>query len=91
MIKYYKFGFGRVTDYVNEGIRNGDMTREEAIKIVERYDGSCSDKYIKSFCDYIEITVDEFWEQVNKSVNLDLFSIAPNGKIQRKFKVGIGL
>ncbi len=28
MIKYYKFGFGRVTDYVNEEIRLGRLTRE---------------------------------------------------------------
>lgn len=91
MIKYYKFGFGRVTDYANEGIRNGQMTREEAIKIVEKYDGSCSDEYIKSFCDYIEITVDQFWKQVLKNVNLKIFSITSDGEVQRKFKVGKGL
>jgi len=91
MIKYYKYGFGRVTDYANEGIRNGEMTRDEAIKIVEKYDGSCSKEYIKSFCDYIDITTDQFWTQVLNNVNLDIFSIEPNGKIKRKFKVGIGL
>lgn len=91
MIKYYKFGFGRVTDYANEGIRHGSMTREEGIKLVDKYDDSCSDEYIKSFCDYIEITVDEFWVQVRKNVNLDLFSITSNGKIKKKFKVGKGL
>lgn len=91
MIKYYKYGFGRVTDYANEGIRNGEMTRDEAIKIVEKYDGSCSKEYIKSFCDYIDITTDQFWTQVLRNVNLDIFSIEPDGKIKRKFKVGIGL
>ena len=67
------------------------MTREEGIKLVDKYDDSCSDEYIKSFCDYIEITVDEFWVQVRKNVNLDLFSITSNGKIKKKFKVGKGL
>ena len=33
MIKYYKFGFGRVTDYVNEAIRLGIMNREEGIAL----------------------------------------------------------
>ena len=29
MIKYYKFGFGRASDRVNEAIRAGEITREE--------------------------------------------------------------
>ena len=35
MIKYYKFGFGRVSDYCNEEIRLGKMTRDEAEKILD--------------------------------------------------------
>lgn len=91
MIKYYKYGFGRVTDYVNEGIRNDDMTREEGIELVEKYDDSCSDNYIESFCDYIDITIEQFWRRVKQNVNLDLFTISSNGKIRKKFKVGKGL
>ena len=34
MIKYYKYGFGKVTDYVNEDIRLGRLNREDAIEIV---------------------------------------------------------
>ena len=91
MIKYYKYGFGRVSDYANEGIRNGTMTRDEGIELVEKYDDACGDEYIESFCSYIEITVEEFWEQVYKNVNKDLFTIESDGSIRRKFEVGIGL
>lgn len=91
MIKYYKFGFGRVTDYANEAIRQGRMTRERGIELVERYDDSCSDEYIGSFCAYIDIPVTEFWKQVHSSVNKDLFCIEENGSIHRKYKVGVGL
>jgi len=91
MIKFYKFGFGRVSDYANEEIRNGRMSREKAIKLVEKYDDACSEKYIASFCDYIEISVDDFWKQVHKSVNKELFTIQFDGSIRRKYKVGIGL
>lgn len=91
MIKYYKFGFGRVTDYANEAIRQGRMTRERGIELVERYDDSCSDEYIGSFCAYIDIPVTEFWKQVHSSVNKDLFRIEENGSIHRKYKVGVGL
>jgi hypothetical protein len=91
MIKYLKFGFGRVADYVNEGIRNGRMTREEGIALNERYDGKCSVKYIQSFCQYIGISVAEFWEQVDESVNTDLFIKEGLGRYIPKFKVGVGL
>lgn len=91
MIKYYKFGFGRVTDYINEEIRLEKMTREQGISVVEKYDDACSDEYIESFCTYIDISVNEFWDHVYASVNLHLFSVEPNGEILRKFKVGVGL
>src|SRR5207248_10405641 len=73
MIKYYKYGFGRVTDYVNEEIRLGRMSRERGSELVEQYDDSCSDEYIKSFCTYIGISYAHFWDQVHSSVNRDLF------------------
>ena len=91
LIKYYKFGFGRVTDYVNEEIRLGRLTREEGIKLVEQFDDSIGEEYIQNYCDYLGIKVDEFWKTVRDSVNSQLFSIENNGRIVRKFKVGVGL
>lgn len=91
MIKYLKFGFGRISDYVNEDIRNGRITREEGINLVQKYDGTCSNKYIKSFSDYIGISVTEFWNQVDASVNLSLFEKQSLGLYKPKFKVGVGL
>ena len=91
MIKYFKFGFGRVTDHVNEAIRYGKMTREQGILLVEKFDGSCSSTYIKSFCFFIGITVNEFWRKVRSSVNRSLFHIRKDGSIKKKFKVGVGL
>lgn len=91
MIKYLKFGFGRITDYVNEDIRKGRITREQGIALTERYDGTCSERYIASFCEYIDITTREFWEQVDKSVNIRLFIKEELGKYTPKFKVGVGL
>lgn len=91
MIKYYKFGFGRATDYVNEEIRLGRMTRAEGITLVEKYDGRCSDQYIKSFCDFIGISMKQFWSQVHDNLNHDLFSVNPDSSITRRFEVGVGL
>ncbi|MDF3820163.1 N-acetyl sugar amidotransferase [Leptospira sp. 96542] len=91
MIKYLKFGFGKVTDYMNEDIREGRISRENAISIIEKYDGACSENYIESFCNYIDISIDEFWKVVEGSVNQNLFEIQANHKFVKKFKVGIGL
>jgi N-acetyl sugar amidotransferase len=91
MIKYYKFGFGRVTDYVNEEIRLGRMSRERAIELVEQYDDACAPSYIESFCEYIGITSHQFWLHVRTSVNRTLFDVADDGAIRRRFKVGVGL
>jgi N-acetyl sugar amidotransferase len=91
MIKYLKFGFGRISDYVNEDIRLGRMTRDEAIELNKKYDGACSPKYIKSFCDYIDITEKQFWEKVDQSVNKDLFERDSENRWVPKFEVGVGL
>jgi N-acetyl sugar amidotransferase len=91
MIKYYKFGFGRVTDYCNEEIRHGKMAREEGIRLVETYDDSCAPEYIEQFCDYIGISTAQFWKQVHASVNRELFDIRSDGRIERKYRVGVGL
>ncbi len=91
MIKYYKFGFGKVTDYTNEDIRLGRLKREDAISVVEKYDGSCSANYIESFCEYIDITTEQFWKQVKMNVNKELFDINNDGSITPRFRVGVGL
>ncbi len=91
MIKYYKFGFGKVTDYANESIRLGHIKREDAVELVNEYDGKCSNIYIESFCDYINISVQEFWDVVTNNVNKNLFDIKDNRSIVPKFKVGDGV
>ena len=91
MIKYYKYGFGRVTDYCNEEIRLENMTRSEGIKLANQYDHACSKEYIESFCEYIKISPNQFWKQVRSSVNKDLFEVKRSGEIVKKFIVGEGL
>ena len=89
MLKYYKFGFGFVTDEVCYLIREGNMTREEAIELVKKYDGKCADKYIKQICEMMDITVNEFWKVVDRYVNKELFEKDnETGRYKPKFIVG---
>ncbi|MBT2786007.1 MULTISPECIES: N-acetyl sugar amidotransferase [unclassified Halomonas] len=89
MLKYYKFGFGRATDLVNEKIRGGELSREEGVEIVKKYDGVCSDRIINGFCDYVGIDNNRFWTIANKWINVDLFDVSITGRPQPKFEVGV--
>ena len=88
MIKYLKFGFGFATDEVCYDIREGRIDREDGIWLLQQYDGKCGQKYIDDFCEYIDITVEEFWEVVDKYVNRDLFEKDAKGKWVPKFIPG---
>ena len=88
MIKYFKFGFGRASDAVNEGIRKGLFSRYDAIQIAKKYDGLCSDMIIDEYCKYIDISEKMFWKNIIKWTNKDLFSIDGLKKPQAKFEVG---
>lgn len=90
MLKYYKFGFGFATDEACYDIREGRLTREEAIWLVSEYDGKCGQQYIDEFCEYIGITNDEFLEVLDKIVNRELFE-KKNEKWVPKFKIGENL
>ena len=90
MIKYLKFGFGATTDTVCYDIREGRLSREDAIWLVNEYDGKCGDQYVKLFCNYISITESQFWDVVDKYVNKKLFyKDAKTGKWLPKFTVGV--
>ena len=73
MIKRMKFGFGKVSEQCSGAIRAGVMTREEGIELTEKYDGKCSPRYIRNFCNYIGIDEDEFWEVAETYRNLDIW------------------
>lgn len=94
MIKFLKFGVGRVTDHLNYEIRNKTITRKVAVNIASKYDGKCSQFFIDEFCKYIDIKEKVFWKTIKKFVNKKLFSVANKGKrliFKPKFKVGYGI
>jgi N-acetyl sugar amidotransferase len=90
-IRYLKFGFGRTSDIVNIEIRSGRMSRDEAIKLVEKHDGNYDPSVLEKFCTYIEIPISMFWETVKRYVNPNLFDEIETGIYRPKFKVGVGL
>jgi N-acetyl sugar amidotransferase len=87
MIKYIKFGFGRVTDQAAEGIALGLMDRKTGIELVKKYDGKCDKSYIERFCQYLDISEDKFWEVVESVRGKDIWEKDGNG--EWKLKVDI--
>lgn len=73
MLKYLKYGFGKVTDQVSEAVRLGMMTRAQAIELVRKYDGKCSNQYIEKFCQYIDITKKKFWKVAESFRNRNIW------------------
>ncbi|OON86190.1 LPS biosynthesis protein [Oribacterium sp. C9] len=87
MIKYYKYGFGMATDEACYDIREGRLSRDDAIWYVNEYDGKCGEQYIEKACKYMDITQDEFYQVLDKYVNKKLFK-KNNGKWERLFEIG---
>jgi len=61
-----KFGIGRATYDASQEVRNGKITREEAVHLVKKYDQEFPSKFYKDFLEYLGIDDAEFWETVNR-------------------------
>ena len=66
LLKYIKLGFGQCLDHACYDLRDGRITKEQAIEYVKKYDGKCGEYYIENLCNYIEISKDEFWKVANQ-------------------------
>lgn len=57
-----KFGIGRTTYDASQEIRNGHISRQEAIALVDRYDQEFPLKYFPEFLEYLGMEEAEFFE-----------------------------
>jgi N-acetyl sugar amidotransferase len=64
-MRYIKFGLGRCMEDAAHEIRDGHITREEGVALMNRYEGEFPKKYFKEFLEYLDITEDHFWEVVD--------------------------
>lgn len=63
---YIKFGIGRATYDCAQEIRNQDITRDEGVALIKRFDGEFPVKYMQDCCDYMGITTDDYNEVIEK-------------------------
>ena len=94
-MKYLKFGYGRATDQLCIEIRAGRMTRDEAITaLVSSTEGLVPTTYLNDFLEYLDITEEEFHQNLDSFTNKALFerdeetgklSKDSNNNLKRKF------
>ncbi len=59
---YIKFGIGRATYDASQEVRNKHLTREEAVALVNKFDGEFPDRYFNEIMDYIGMKPERFHE-----------------------------
>jgi N-acetyl sugar amidotransferase len=57
---FIKFGIGRATYDSSQEIRNGELDRDEAVRLVRRFDGEYSDRFEKENFAYLSIPPENF-------------------------------
>ncbi len=82
-LKYVKYGFGRATDNACLDIRLGYVSREEGVRLVNKYDGIPPKKAIKEYLKYTGFTKEEFDKIVDSYTNKRIFKRDENGKFVR--------
>ena len=70
---YLKFGFGRATQDAGIEIRRGAMTRDQAINLVNLFDGQYPEEHIPTYLKYYGMDIDSFNLILDKWVNKKLF------------------
>ena len=73
-----KFGIGRATYDAAQEVRNGKITREEAVTLVKKFDNEFPKKYFKEFLNYIDIDEKKFWEVVDSFRSPHLWNYKSN-------------
>ena len=76
-LSFIKFGIGRATSDAAHEIRDGRISREEGVALVKKFDHERPSKYLQTFLNYCQISVQELeeiidawrpphiWQQIN--------------------------
>ncbi|MDC0489174.1 N-acetyl sugar amidotransferase [Amylibacter sp.] len=86
-LMYLKFGFGRATQDAGIEIRRGAMDRDQALNLVQMFDGHYPEEHVDDYLNYYGMTQSEFDTVIDRYANRDLFQKA-DGRWVPKFFVG---
>jgi len=77
-LKWFKFGHARVTDIASVWVREGRMTREQAVRAVKSREGELDKRILEDFLSWTEYTREEFWQITNKWKNPTIWAEGKN-------------
>ena len=60
-----KSGIGRDPYDASQEVRNGKITREEAVHLVHKYEQEFPSRYFADFLEYVSMDEAEFWQCVD--------------------------
>ncbi len=90
-LKFVKYGFGRACDHACLDIRNGRMSRKEALKILHTYDGKAPWDSIRLFLKHFEMTETEFFKVCDSFTNKAIFQTDLSGILKKDQKGNLKL
>ena len=61
-LKWYKFGITRTYDHLSLEVRNGRMSRDEAVRVLSQIGDETPSEDIARFCEFVGITKPRFFE-----------------------------
>lgn len=82
-LKFIKYGFGRATDHACLDIRNGDISRDEGVRLVQKYDGRYPHEAVKEFCEWSRISQEEFDSTIDAFTNRKIFEVDECGQLRK--------
>ena len=85
-MQFIKFGFGRASRDGSRQLQNGLINKDQFLEYVNNYDSEITTSDILNFCDYINISVGEFSEMVDKHKNNEIWEKTANGW-ELRFKI----
>ncbi|MEM9366189.1 MAG: N-acetyl sugar amidotransferase [Planctomycetota bacterium] len=84
---YIKFGLGRATYDASQEIRNGHITREEGVALVNRFDGEFPDRYFSEVMEYIGLSEERFHELADQFRSPHLWERRSDGEWELRHRV----
>ena len=74
-MRYIKFELGRCVEDASHEIRDGHITRDEAIGLIKQFEEEYLKKYYKEFLVYLDISEEHFWQVVDSWRSKHLWKI----------------
>lgn len=84
-MQYVKFGFGRCTRDASRLVQNNHLSRDEALKYIEKYEGEFPEEVLYQCLDYLDLDLLQFNEIVEKHRNKEIWKKEGN-KIKLNFE-----